>query len=294
MNSIHSASNHEALPQASDDSAVAQSFGNSFYTISDAANISGLPQDELLRLGCEGEVSFLVPAPSNLGIWICDAKAGRARTNSLTNPTMLILETESCWEVLTYGHGTQRDFRIGYEYDERFDEFQVRYPFSTLRELPNENAVWGFMDSGARADIEISNNGLYVHIADFKKFLNRQRITLKNPQRIDRHKDSTDGTEENIAPQQPTIKVLQAKTLDVASPSMNPALRDFDALPDSAMVSIKVVCALFGCSPATVWRRVKNGDLVEPKRLGGGTTRWSVGELRAELKRITDQGLVDR
>lgn len=61
------------------------------------------------------------------------------------------------------------------------------------------------------------------------------------------------------------------------------ALKNFDDLPASAFVSLAVVCALFACSPATVWRRVRQGQLVAPHRIGSRTTRWLVGELRQSL-----------
>lgn len=57
------------------------------------------------------------------------------------------------------------------------------------------------------------------------------------------------------------------------------ALRNFDALPDSAEVRVPVVAALFGCSVATVWRRTRDGKLPMPKRRGG-ITSWTAGELR--------------
>ena len=60
-------------------------------------------------------------------------------------------------------------------------------------------------------------------------------------------------------------------------------LKVFDDLPDSANVQIQIVCALLGCSAATVWRRVKQGTLVQPVRFGLRTTRWNVGELRIAL-----------
>lgn len=63
-----------------------------------------------------------------------------------------------------------------------------------------------------------------------------------------------------------------------------PLLSGFDQLPDSAHVPIKTVCALFGCSPATAWRRVRSGHLAKPVRIGAGSTRWSVGDLRRSLK----------
>jgi predicted DNA-binding transcriptional regulator AlpA len=64
-----------------------------------------------------------------------------------------------------------------------------------------------------------------------------------------------------------------------------PGLMAFDELPASAHVPINVVCGLYACSPATVWRRVRNGQLVAPHRLGLRSTRWSVGELRAALSK---------
>lgn len=75
--------------------------------------------------------------------------------------------------------------------------------------------------------------------------------------------------------------------LVVASPPAIPsALKLFDELPDSAHVPIEVVCVLFGCSPATIWRRVRSGQLVSPVRLGMRTTRWKVGDLRRALMAI--------
>jgi len=58
------------------------------------------------------------------------------------------------------------------------------------------------------------------------------------------------------------------------------ALTNFDALPDAAEVRVPVVAALYGCSVATIWRRVRNGDIPEPRRRGG-ITSWPVGPLRA-------------
>ena len=64
------------------------------------------------------------------------------------------------------------------------------------------------------------------------------------------------------------------------------SIRDFDELPATAFVSLSVVCTLFACSPATVWRRVRDGLLVEPHRIGKRTTRWNVGELREVLAKV--------
>lgn len=59
------------------------------------------------------------------------------------------------------------------------------------------------------------------------------------------------------------------------------ALRNFDLLPDSAHVRLPTVCALFGISPATVWRRVKSGAIPAPRKDGPRISAWHVGKLRA-------------
>lgn len=63
------------------------------------------------------------------------------------------------------------------------------------------------------------------------------------------------------------------------------ALWNFDRLPDSANVRLPVVAALFACSRATVWRRVRNKTLPSPRKLGERITAWNVGELRKALGR---------
>lgn len=64
---------------------------------------------------------------------------------------------------------------------------------------------------------------------------------------------------------------------------LHPSVKTFDLLPDSALISLPVVCTMFGCSPATIWRRVRQGDLVAPYRIGKRTTRWIVGDIRQAL-----------
>ena len=65
--------------------------------------------------------------------------------------------------------------------------------------------------------------------------------------------------------------------------SLPSSLQNFDSLPDSANVRQPVVQALFGCSPATVWRMVKRGTLPAPRKLSERVTAWNVGELRKKL-----------
>ena len=75
--------------------------------------------------------------------------------------------------------------------------------------------------------------------------------------------------------------MYQSKTAVIHSPQADipSALRNFDDLPDSAEVRVPVVAALFGCSVATIWRRVRTGELPEPRRRNG-VTSWPVGCLR--------------
>lgn len=61
------------------------------------------------------------------------------------------------------------------------------------------------------------------------------------------------------------------------------ALENFDRLPDSAFVREPVVAALYACSSATVWRRVRDGGIPAPKKLSARVTAWNVGELRKAL-----------
>ncbi|RTL41612.1 MAG: transcriptional regulator [Rhodocyclaceae bacterium] len=67
------------------------------------------------------------------------------------------------------------------------------------------------------------------------------------------------------------------------------ALRNFDALPDSAYVRLPVTSALFQISPATTWRWSKAGRIPAPRRLSEGVTAWNVGQLRKALRGETWQ-----
>ena len=67
------------------------------------------------------------------------------------------------------------------------------------------------------------------------------------------------------------------------SNSINPALRDFDQLPDSAHVRLPTVQSLYACSSASVWRGVLAGRIPSPHKLSPRTTCWNVGELKKAL-----------
>ena len=57
----------------------------------------------------------------------------------------------------------------------------------------------------------------------------------------------------------------------------------FSSLPDCALVSLEVVSAIMGRSPASIWRDVAQGRLDKPIKVGLRSTRWRVGGLRLLL-----------
>lgn len=59
-------------------------------------------------------------------------------------------------------------------------------------------------------------------------------------------------------------------------------LKDFEMLPASAGVSVRVVAALLDRSVASTWRDLAAGRLPSPHKCGR-STRWRVGDLRAAL-----------
>ncbi len=61
------------------------------------------------------------------------------------------------------------------------------------------------------------------------------------------------------------------------------AFRNFDSAPDSAHVKLPVVAALFACSAATVYRRIKAGTLPAPRKFSERNSAWNVGEVRRAL-----------
>lgn len=61
------------------------------------------------------------------------------------------------------------------------------------------------------------------------------------------------------------------------------ALITFDQLPDVARIALPTVCALYGVSQGTVWRRVQQGLIPKPVK-DGGSTRWLAGDLKRALE----------
>ena len=61
------------------------------------------------------------------------------------------------------------------------------------------------------------------------------------------------------------------------------ALRNFDFLPHSAFIRIRVVQGLLACSRATVYRRISDGTLPPLVHPSPGVAAMNVGELRRFL-----------
>jgi len=62
--------------------------------------------------------------------------------------------------------------------------------------------------------------------------------------------------------------------------TINPALRDFDLLPDSAMIRPKPSAQLLGVSISTLWRLIRDKK-IPVNRLTERTTTIKAGDLRA-------------
>lgn len=62
----------------------------------------------------------------------------------------------------------------------------------------------------------------------------------------------------------------------------SPDLAAFEKAPDAAKVRVNTVAALYGVSEVTIWRRARAGLIPAPTKIGG-TTVWSVGDVRRHL-----------
>lgn len=63
---------------------------------------------------------------------------------------------------------------------------------------------------------------------------------------------------------------------------------DFDTYPDSALVDVRITASVLGCSPNTVWRRVKSGGIwPKPIKVTIGQTRFQVGDIRKALSALS-------
>lgn len=65
-----------------------------------------------------------------------------------------------------------------------------------------------------------------------------------------------------------------------------PEFENFDRLPDAGYVKQRVVQALFACSAATLWRRVRTGLIPPPDKLSARSNGWNVGRLRKALNNL--------
>lgn len=61
------------------------------------------------------------------------------------------------------------------------------------------------------------------------------------------------------------------------------ALSQFDSLPDSALIDVKVFSALACRSEPSLWRDLKLGLIPKPFSTGPNSTRWKVADIRAYL-----------
>lgn len=61
--------------------------------------------------------------------------------------------------------------------------------------------------------------------------------------------------------------------------SIYPETKNFDQLPDSALLPCKVVAQILGLHRATIWRMVQDGRL-DTVKLGARATRFKVGQVR--------------
>lgn len=90
----------------------------------------------------------------------------------------------------------------------------------------------------------------------------------------------------------------QATTPDTATTRHSAAIPNFDDLPDSAWVRQAQLVrdpkhptrpAPLPFSPATFWRRVREGKFPKPTKLGGARiTAWKVGDVRAWINQQID------
>ncbi len=76
----------------------------------------------------------------------------------------------------------------------------------------------------------------------------------------------------------------------MASKTIPPTLAAFHTLPDEALIDVKCLSVLFGCSENTIWRRSRTGVLPTPIRVSQNQTRWRVGGIRKALAAL-DNGL---
>lgn len=60
-------------------------------------------------------------------------------------------------------------------------------------------------------------------------------------------------------------------------------IRTFEALPNDALVDLKMVSSLASRSRSSIYRDIQLGYFVKPLRIGKTSSRWRVGDVRAYL-----------
>jgi hypothetical protein len=81
-------------------------------------------------------------------------------------------------------------------------------------------------------------------------------------------------------------------TTAISSAGIDPALKHFDEMPDSAHVDLHVVAGLLGVSVATIRRRIAEGSLPAPQYVLG-MQRYQVGVVRNTILRAFDLIVLD-
>jgi hypothetical protein len=76
-------------------------------------------------------------------------------------------------------------------------------------------------------------------------------------------------------------------TTAITNAGVDPTLKHFDDLPDSAHVDIGLVAGLLGISPSTIRRRIAEGSLPAPQDILG-LQRYQVGVVRNVILKAFD------
>lgn len=87
---------------------------------------------------------------------------------------------------------------------------------------------------------------------------------------------STSSADSNTTKAQARRERLRSQTMQT--------VMDFDKLPDSAYVRLQVAEVLLDCSPSTVWRKIKQRVLPQPRRFGSNVALLNVGEMRKAIR----------
>ena len=68
------------------------------------------------------------------------------------------------------------------------------------------------------------------------------------------------------------------------STALSERVRNFDNLPDDALLDVRDVGILASRSRASIWRDTRDGRLPKPISIGAQAKRWRVADVRAYLK----------